>query len=846
MTKDYRLPTNVIPSAYRIHLEPNLEAASFTGHVSIDVEADQPRREITLNAIELDLTTAKVSAGDDSQVAEISLDEELERATLTLSEPIEGAAVVDIDFTGVLNDQLKGFYLSTFTDVDGVEQNIATTQFESTDARRAFPCWDEPAFKATFQTTLVVPDDLMAITNTSEESRTNRDDGRVEIQFGETMKMSTYLVAFVVGPFEATDPIDVNGTPSRIVVPRGKLALTPYAEKVAEFCLDYLENYYDIPYPGGKVDHVAIPDFSFGAMENTGCITYREQALLLDEEKASQSEKERILDVVGHELAHQWFGNLVTMEWWEGIWLNEAFASFMEMKATNSARPDWKRWLSFAAIERPWAYHTDQLINTRPVEFEVLSPADAEEMFDALTYGKGSAVLRMIEQFIGEGAFRTGVGQYLRTHAYDNTVTRDLWNALDKATPQWPVGSIMDTWILQAGFPEVSVEATDTGVRLTQNRYLVIPQDDDTMWQIPMRIAGEVDGDTFDEAVLLTEKHTDVDMAGRPTWVNVNSGGDGFYRTSYDDALTQALGARLDELAPVERYVLASDTWAQVRSGATGVEVFLDLALEYGDETEPAVWGAVLGGLGAISHHLVSDEDRNRYSSYVTDLVSPLAERLGWEVGPDEDDLTRSLRGRILGALGVMGDHAPTQERAGEMVDRVLSGETGIDPELAQASLGIVAHRGKESDLDRLWIAFEEATDPQAKRRYQNAIGSFDNDEAVARALDGIADGTVKSQDSALVVMNLLGNRKSGPAAWQRLAERWDELVETMPSPLRPRIATATAALSHPKVAETIPSFLEALDWPNAVKTIPQAIETLQANVQLRERETDAVSEYLR
>ncbi len=845
MSNEYRLPTNVVPDAYRIHLEPDLEAATFAGRVSIDVDFTEPSTEVTLNAIELDVNRATVSTDGRSQEAEITFDEKLERATLTLPEEVEGPGAVDMEFTGILNDQLHGFYKSTFTDVDGVEQTIATTHFESTDARRAFPCWDEPAFKATFQTTLVVPSDLMAVTNTAEESRTELDDGRVEITHVETMKMSTYLVAFVVGPFEATEPINVNGTPVRIVVPRGKLGLTSYAEKAAEFCLDFLSKYYDIPYPGDKVDHIAIPDFAFGAMENTGCITYRETALLLDEDNASQSEKERVLDVIGHELAHQWFGNLVTMEWWEGIWLNEAFASFMEMKATDSARPDWKRWVTFASIERPWAYRTDELMNTRPVEFEVHSPEDAEEMFDALTYGKGSAVLRMIERFIGEDVFRRGVGAYLRTHSYDNTVTQDLWAALDEASTEWPVGEIMDTWILQAGFPEVTVEATDTGVRLTQGRFLVIPGDDDTLWKIPMRIRGEVDGTSFEKTLLLHEITTEVDLGGRPTGVNANSGGDGFYRTSYDGDLTAALGDRLKDLDPVERYVLASDTWARVRSGALGVGAFLDLAKRYRDETDQAVWSAVLGGLGSISHHLVTDEARPRFSQYVRDLVEPLASRLGWEPGADEDDLTRKLRGLILGALGVLGDDGPTQDRAGESVDRVFDGDTDLDPEVARAALGIIAHRGNDVDLDRYWEAYKTATDPQIKQRYERTITSFDSDDAAARTLDRIADGTVRSQDSAIVANLLLANRRSGPTAWRLFTERWEELVETMPSTLRPRVASGVTALSQPGVAETIPPFLEDLDWPNAVKTIPQALETLRSNVLLRERETEAVGEYL-
>ncbi len=514
MTDEYRLPRNVVPRSYQLRLEPDLAAATFAGSETIKVDVVEPVDRFVLNAADLDLTSVSIRVGGETLAAEVELDEKQQRATLRFPRTIDaGQADLDIEFCGVLNDHLQGFYRSTFTDVDGVEQTVATTQFEATDARRAFPCWDEPDFKASFQVTMVIPDDLFVVSNTMEESRQAIGD-KVEVRFAETMVMSTYLVAFVVGPFEATEPIDVDGTPVRIVTPKGKLHLAPYALECAVFCLRYLRDYYEIPYPGDKVDHIAIPDFAFGAMENLGCITYREAALLLDGDRATQAEKIRILDVVGHELAHMWFGDLVTMKWWDGIWLNEAFATFMEMKATDAMRPEWKRWLTFGAVDRPWALEIDQLSTSRPVEFEVHSPDEASEMFDALTYGKGSSVLRMIEQFIGEGAFRNGVGSYLRAHAYGNTVTADLWAGLDGAS-EWPVGEIMDTWILQPGYPQIEVDATGSGVRLRQRRFLAIPDDSDTsVWKVPVQIRGVAGGETFERRVLLDDVEMTIDLPG--------------------------------------------------------------------------------------------------------------------------------------------------------------------------------------------------------------------------------------------------------------------------------------------------------------------------------------------
>ncbi len=548
MTDEHRLPRHVVPRSYQLRLEPDLATATFAGSETIKVDVVEAVDRFVLNATDLDLTSVSVRVGGETLSAEVELDEKQQRATLRFPRTIDPSqAELDIEFCGVLNDQLQGFYRSTFADVDGVEQTVATTQFEATDARRAFPCWDEPDFKASFQVTMVIPDDLFVVSNTMEESR-QAIGAKVEVRFAETMVMSTYLVAFVVGPFEATEPIDVDGTPVRIVTPKGKLHLAPYALECAIFCLRYLSDYYEIPYPGDKVDHIAIPDFAFGAMENLGCITYREAALLLDGDRATQAEKIRILDVVGHELAHMWFGDLVTMKWWDGIWLNEAFATFMEMKATDAMRPEWKRWLTFGAVDRPWALEIDQLSTSRPVEFEVHSPDEASEMFDALTYGKGSSVLRMIEQFIGEEAFRNGVGSYLRAHAYGNTVTADLWAGLDAAS-EWPVGEIMDTWILQPGFPQIEVDATGSGVRLRQRRFLAIPDDSDTsVWKVPVQIRGVAGGETFERRVLLDDVEMTIDLPGQVEWVVANAGGHGFYRVSYSARLFDALVAGLGEI----------------------------------------------------------------------------------------------------------------------------------------------------------------------------------------------------------------------------------------------------------------------------------------------------------
>ena len=848
MTDDpYRLPRNVAPRHYRIRIEPDLESATFTGMEVVTVEVVEPTDRVMLNAIELDIHEAWLDRGGEGRVhAVVEYDEPAQRAALNLAEPLTaGRWELRCRFSGILNDQLRGFYRSTFTDMDGQEQVIATTQFEATDARRAFPCWDEPDFKATFGITLVVPDHLMAVSNGAEIQRGPSGSGKVAVTFADTIEMSTYLVAFVVGPFEATEPVDVSGVPLRIVAPRGKKHLTGFALGCSRFCLDYLASYYGIPYPGDKVDMVAIPDFAFGAMENLGCITYRESALLLDEATATSGEKMRVLDVIGHELAHMWFGDLVTMKWWDGIWLNEAFATFMEMKATDAYRPGWKRWLEFAAVERPWAFKVDELAGTRPVEFEVRSPEDAEAMFDALTYGKGSAVLRMMEQHIGEKPFRHGVGSYLGAHSYANAETRDLWRSLDEASGR-PVGEIMDTWILQGGYPQVRVRSVEGGVSLEQRRFLIIPdRSDSTTWKVPVQIRGMAGGEPLRAKVLLDGPKALVPVGGAVDWVIANAGGHGFYRCLYEGPLLAAAVERLDELDPLERFTLVDDAWAFVESGQAGVASFIGLAAAFVDETEQAVWGALLGGAGGIGHHLVTDEVRSRFEGWVSDLLAPVADRLGWVPADGETDLVRRLRGRTISALGRLANVPEAIEQARRTYEQLVSDPTGVDPEVGTAALFVCASHG-DADTYRAYLArHKQAGNPQDAMKYLRALASFDDGEAVDRTFGLIEDGTIRNQDTTWVLARMLANRVSGPYAWTRLRDEWSGVAGSLPPMTHSRMVEALPALSHPDLAADVEAFFAENPLPHATKALQQKLERLRALVMMRERETEGVADAL-
>ncbi len=821
---DYRLPRTVVPSHYDIEIEPDLAEASFKGSVGIDIELLQPTSEIVLNAIELELSDVTVTVGDSIHIAAVSFDKGTERATLTLvSEIPAGHARVAISFAGILNDDLHGFYRSVYKTDEGVDKTIATTQFEATDARRAFPCWDQPDFKATYTVTLIVPDGLMAVSNAAETSREILESGKLKVSFAKTMKMSTYLVAFIVGELEATDPVDVDGTPLRIIAPPGNTHLTQFALEMGAHSLRFFSSYYDIPYPGDKLDMVAIPDFSYGAMENLGCITYRETALLLDKEKATQAETQRVADVIAHEIAHMWFGDLVTMKWWNGIWLNEAFATFAEMKCVDAFKPEWKRWLAFSQF-RALSQETDALAATRPIELAVESPEEANAMFDVLTYQKGSSVLRMLEQYLGEEVFRAGVTRYLKTHAYSNTDTPDLWAALEAESGE-SVGQIMDTWIFQGGYPRVSVSSNGDGYILSQEHFRFFGEGDKT-WQIPVIYrSAEGKGKVVvgDEPVMI--------KAGDD--LIVNAGGDGFYRVNYEGDLLDGIIERLVDLDPFERYSIVSDFMANVLAGDVMAADFLSLVSHLADEDELDVWAVALGGLGELDR-IVSSDDREALQSFVTDLVSPKADELGWAVQEGESERTRAMRGLLLKSLGNLGKDRETIETTRGMFET----DESLDPEIADAVLSIVAANGSVGDLDGFLETSESAKNPQRKIKYLRAGTQIPDKVAAERMFDMVLDGSIRSQDAYWVVALLLGNGETGAFVWDLVTENWDATVASMPALNERRMLDLIHHRSEPDVAAAIMQWFKTHEISSGEKHVAQKMEQLHVRVALRERES--------
>ncbi|MGA2123978.1 MAG: M1 family aminopeptidase [Acidimicrobiales bacterium] len=824
-TNPYRLARTVVPSAYRIFLTPDLEKFTFAGRVEIDIDIKESVERFTLNALDLELGAATVSSdGTSYRSLEHTMDETYQTATFVFDRELPtGPAILEIAFDGFLNDKLVGFYRSTYTDVHGVDHVIATTQFENTDARRAFPCWDEPAFKATFQVNLTVPSELKTYSNSPVQSDVDLGNGQRTVSFRPTMIMSSYLVAFVVGAFEESETIDVDGIPLRVITPIGKVHLSELALEAGAFALRFFGHYFDIRYPGEKLDMIAIPDFLQGAMENLGLVTYRENALLVDPATASHLEIARVAEVVHHELAHMWFGDLVTMEWWEGIWLNEAFATFMQLICTNAFRPEWRTWVSQVPF-RDLALQVDGLNRTRPIEYEVISPDDTQGMFDVLTYEKGGSVLRMLEQYLGEEVFRDGIRLYLRKHSYANAKTTDLWDALEENSGV-PVRNVMDTWILQGGVPLVTL----AGTTVTQQPFHYLAKTKDSAigehWLVPLMTrslnGGEPSRHLLDDAPLSV-----TDAAP----ILLNAGGSGVFRSRYASNETAAIAARLGDLTEMERATVFSDALAALLANAITWRDFLTLAQGLTDQNEPTPWETVAAGIDMV-YRALNSEQRVVLRDQVRALFAPQLERLGWDATDEEGELTPQLRAVVISTLGVVGEDENVRAEA---VKRFEADE--MDGDLARAILRVVAVQDRPGDYETFLERYRAAPTPQEEMRYMLGLASFRDPEvsidAVKRNLSEF-----RSQDVPLTLPPLLANVDNGPAVWRYVSEHWDEVLDKVPVQHMSRMASgAPTYVNDPAFADEVEAFHDAHPVMGGYPaTAPQHMERMRVGLAFAE-----------
>ena len=854
----YRLPGNVLPTKYSLTLTPTLTDFTFSGHETIDIQVTESTDRIAVNAIELEIADVQITLEDGTSLTakDISLDEKFETATFTFDRDIPtGTAALHINFTGMLNDQLRGFYRSQYTSAEGEKRYLATTQFEATDARRAFPCWDDPEVKAIFQVTLVIPSDLVAISNTMIESEPPRDGNTKAVKFAETPKMSTYLLAFLVGDFASVEQMTPNGTLMRVWATRGKEEQGRFAVENAVGLLTYLNDYFGIDYPLEKLDHIAVPDFAAGAMENWGAITYRETALLYDPENSSANTKQRIMEVVAHEMAHMWFGDLVTMEWWDDLWLNESFASWMGDKAVDHQYPEWNTWTQFVFQDTNSGLSLDGLRNSHPIEAKVDDPAQIRELFDAISYSKGGAVLRMLEDYLGPEAFQQGLHGYLSAHQYGNARTEDLWTALEEASGQ-PVTTVMDSWVKQMGYPFLQAEThrhgSELSMSLSQRRFLYDHlmeqgEEDKTLWQVPVSI---IRAGNAEKVSLLIDKQTTEVLLGEADqdsngWVKVNAGQTGFYRVNYSTEEWEKLRVAVEQqqLPAIDRLGVQNDAYALVRAGHLPATQFLSLAESYKMEMDSSVWSDLSTNLRGLENLLQDQPFFQQFRGFAGALFQQVVGQVGWEAKPNEGHLDSLLRTTVLGQIGSYGDHQVLSEAQNRFA-RFLNEPTSLHPDLRGVVYGLTAQEGNRATYDALWELEQKADLHEERMRLLGALTRFQQEELLQDVLERSLSSEVRSQDSVLVMISVAGNRHGKELAWEFIKANWEELDRRYGQGgfAIMRLVSTTGAFTTLEKAQEVEEFFGNHPAPSAQRTIQQSLERIRLNVKWLESNREGLA----
>jgi puromycin-sensitive aminopeptidase len=844
--RDFRLPKEVMPARYDLRIEVDLDQWRFSATERIEVRLQRPVTTIALHAVDLDIRSATATAGGTTRPATVTWNTEAETAVLQFADALPaGAARLDIDFSGVILERLRGFYRSQ---KDGAR--YASTQFEAADARRAFPCFDEPEFKARFAITLVVPAGVTAVSNGPIQSTRALDDGRSEIHFAETPPISSYLVAFCIGPFEATPVASTpSGVPVRVVLPRGLADKGAYARDAHVRSLAYLEEYTAIPYPYAKVDAIGVPDFEAGAMENPGAITYRLTAIAADPAQTSTQALKGIFYTAAHELTHMWWGDLVTMAWWNDLWLNESFATFVGYKTVADLVPEWGLWRDFVAtLARPFSL--DALVSTHPISFEVKNAKQATERFDVITYWKGAGVVRMIEGFLGAEAFRAGVRSYLQRYREANATAEDFWRELSTASGR-DVAAIATPWITEPGHPVVHTRAQRAGddvhLTLRQERFFADAAAATgraaQRWPVPLVITFG-DGDRVQsQRVLLSEAQTTVTLP-RARWFFPNGDASGFYRFTMDDDSLQALvGVLPQALAPHERLLLIDNQWALLKAGTVSIGQFLTLLDGYRSESDRAVVAAITDHLGWLSTHAVSDAARWRFERFVGAYYHPQFQALGWEPSAHESADERMKRSAVLGALGGLARDEAVRAEARRRLERYLMDRGSLDPNLASVVVSLAARDG-DAALYTRYLEHKHAatTDPEEEQRFLLALAAFEVPDLIQRTLELAISADVRAQDRVFLLAGLLGRRASRPAAWSFVRARWDQLVQLMDPMLLQNLIRALGQLTYEPVATQVREFLTPRATDETRETIGQVNEHLRIDAATVARLVPAVA----
>jgi puromycin-sensitive aminopeptidase len=850
--RSVRLPSHISPVRYRLTLKPDLEAFTFSGEEAIEIVLSKPTKTLTIHSKDLDIQSAEVVVGKSKYFAtKTTYNPDAETVTFVFPQTIKkGKAALHLGFVGVINDSLRGFYKSTY-EIDGVTKHIATTQFEATDARRAFPCFDEPAHKAIFNVKLIVPGSHTAISNTLPISTEEHKAGYKVVTFAPTPRMSTYLLAFIIGEFEYVEGYTKNKTQVRVFTTEGKSHQAKFALDVAIRCLDFYNEYFAIPYPLPILDMIAIPDFESGAMENWGAVTYRETALLVDEQNTSLSNKQWIATVVAHELAHQWFGNLVTMRWWTDLWLNEGFADFIQNVALDHIFPEWHIWeLWLGDARQATAMKLDSLANSHPIQVEVHHPSEISEIFDMISYAKGSAILRQLQSYVGEDAFRDGLRHYLKKHSYKNTETTHLWESLEKVS-KLPVGNVMKSWTMKMGYPLVTLEKKKDTFTVSQERFLssrlevsaykkAKNKTPKTIWAIPL----SYESNSEQMKMLLTKQSAP--LVGTSIG-KLNLGETSFMRVRYDtDTLTQ-LREQVEKgsMHVADRLGIIRDLFAMAEAGYIPTDEALEFSLVYKNETEYIVWSEIALGVNKIYNIIPEGETKEKYKRYALSLFSPLAEHMGWEhkSGMQSKHGDVFLRSLALAQAGAYGDNKVITSARRLFKARAKS---PIRADIRSVVYSIVAQNGGIKEWEELKKSYDKEQMHEEKDRYARALTQFRDQTLIARTLVFALSTQVRDQDAPHLLAAVWQNSRGRALAWAFVKHHWPTILARYGEGNQlSRIVSPLGAHTDTKDMTDAKKFFRDNRAPGAARTLEQSYERIASNAAWQKADSKLIKKWL-
>ncbi|KIW01467.1 uncharacterized protein PV09_07224 [Verruconis gallopava] len=857
------LPTNVKPLHYRLTLEPNLESFEYKGTVEIDLDVKEDSTSISLNTIDIDIKSTKVLSGGTVVESAPSLtydaDTQTTKVELKSTLPAGSKATLVHEFTGTLNDNMAGFYRSSYKSADGTTTKyLATTQMEPTDARRAFPCFDEPALKAKFTITLIADKELTCLSNMDAVSEKEVDayyggGKKKAVTFRETPLMSTYLLAFIVGELNVIEtnefriPVRVFATPDKDIE-HGRFSLD-----LAAKTLKFYEEKFDSQFPLPKMDMVAIPDFSAGAMENWGLVTYRVVDLLFDEKTSGASTKQRVAEVVQHELAHQWFGNLVTMDFWEGLWLNEGFATWMSWYSCNAFYPEWKVWQGYVTDNLQSALALDSLRSSHPIEVPVKRADEINQIFDAISYSKGSCVLRMVSKYLGEQTFMEGIRRYLKKHAYGNTQTSDLWAALADASGK-DVKKIMEIWTKNVGYPVVSVteDAAKSLIHVKQNRFLrtadVTPEEDKTLYPVFLSLRTR---DGIDEDLTLSTREESFKIKDMD-FFKLNADHSGIYRTSYTSERLMKLGeaAKQGLLSVEDRAGMIADAGALAASGYQKTSGLLSLLKGFKTETEFVVWDELLARIGALRGAWVFEDEKVKAAlkKMQLELVADKAHELGWEFKDTDGHIEQQFKSLLFGSAGLAGDEK-IKAAAFEMLNKFKQGDkTAIHPNIRSSVYSICLAYGGEAEYDVVLDAYLNGATADERNTALRALGRAKSSELIKKTLTLPLSEHVKGQDIYLPLGGLRTHRDGIVALWSWMKDNWDELEKKLPpglSMLGSVVSICTSSFTREDQAEEVKKFFGARKTKGFDQSLAQSMDAVKAKAKWVERDAKDVETWL-